>query len=110
MSCSPTNIETPIVFHVVKPQGTEIQIARLSTIYQNPYRFSCPGVSTAWILKWFAVPEILKPLSFLVFGSHKVLEFKLPYCPTNVRTPIVSRINGISIALQSKQSTPSQWD
>ena len=48
-----------------------------------------------WNLKCLVAPKILKPLSFLVFGSLKVLELKLPYCPTNVRTPIVSRINGI---------------
>ena len=99
MPCCPKNIETPIVFHVGEPQGTEIQIARLSTIYQDPYRFPCRGASTYWNFKCLVAPKILKPLSFLVFGSLKVLELKLPYCPTNVRTPIVSRINGILIAL-----------
>ena len=38
------------------------------------------------------VRRILKPLSFLVLVSLKVLESTLHCCPQNIKTPIVSRI------------------
>ena len=47
--------------------------------------------SRYWNSTCLVAPKISKPLSFLVLVGLKVLEFKLPCGPQNIKTPIVSR-------------------